>query len=218
MSEEVNDTSIPAPETPVIGTAIVDIPQKTAAEYQKELNDQAALIANLTRKMRDIDGRAKSMALQAAMTIMDISQDPELKDHPLVVKLVEQGKEQGNLQTQVNDYNSNIEAQTVKLKELAAEAAPIVLPTLKDKTLLRNGDNKAVVTVAEKLKVDNWNPVQAFQYADSNPATKHYVIRQIDEKRFKEDVEKGFVTPPPGVYDFHIDYEVRIMKDGLSAL
>jgi len=217
MSEEVNDTSIPAPETPEELLNAITIP-KTAAEYQKELNDQAALIANLTRKMRDIDGRAKSMALQAAMTIMDISQDPELKDHPLVIKLVEQGKEQGNLQTQVNDYNSNIEAQTAKLKELAAEAAPVVLPTLKDKTLVRNSENKAVVTVAEKYKEDAWNPVQAFIFADKEPATKHLIIRTVDEDAFKKAARAGTITPGTGVYAWHYDYEIRIMKDGLSAL
>ena len=215
MSEEINDSSIP----PVMPVAVIaEPPPKTAAEYQKELNDQAALIADLTRKMRDIDGRAKSVALQAAMTIMDISKDPDLKDHPLVVQLVAQGMLQGTLQTQVNDYNSNIETQTAKLKELAVEAAPVVLPTLKDKTLVRNSDNKAVVTVAEKLKEDAWNPVQAFIFADKEPATKHLIIRTVDEDAFKKAARAGTITPGTGVYAWHYDYEIRIMKDGLSAL
>lgn len=215
MSEEVNDTSIP----PVMPVALIqEPPPKTAAQYQKELADQAAMIADLTRKMRDVEGRVRSEALQVGEAMVNIVEDPTLNSNPVILELLMHWRKQGELQTQANDYSSNIEAHTSKLKVLAAEAAPVILPTLKDKTLLRNGDNKAVVTVAEKLKVDNWNPVQAFQYADSNQATKHYVIRQIDEKRFKEDVEKGFVKPPPGVYDFHIDYEVRIMKDGLSAL
>jgi len=215
MSEESIDRSIVTPEDP---TEPVPVVPKTAAQYQQELNDQAALIANLTRKMRDIEGRARTMAMNAALTIVEMTEDPELKDHPLVVKLVEQGKQQGDLQTQVNDYNANIEAQTTKLKVMAAEAAPVVLPTLKDKTLVRNHENKAVITVAEKLKEDAWNPVQAFQFADREPATKHFIIRTVDEEAFKKAARAGTITPGDGVYAWHYDYEVRIMKDGLSAL
>lgn len=215
MSEESIDRSIVTPEAP---TEPIPVVPKTAAQYQQELNDQAVLIAALTRKMRDIDGRAKTMALNCAMTIMDMTNDETLKDHPLVVKLVEQGKEQGNLQTQVNDYNSNIEAQTAKLKTMAAEAAPVILPTIKDKTLVRNSENKAVLTVAEKLKEDSWNPVQAFQFADKEPATKHLIIRTVDEEAFKKAARAGTITPGAGVYSWHFDYEIRIMKDGLSAL
>jgi len=196
---------------------LTPVTSPTAEEYKLRLREKATDISVLEGKLAVLQSVMTSdkVALEDQLSL--ILHDPELSENPLVKRLL-------YLNTVVDDEENDTQALTKQITSdmeafriLAEQSAVTILATVADKTILRGKDDKAVITVATKIKEDGWNPVLAYQYADSDPSRKGYIVRQVDVDRFKKAVRDGILTPDPGTYDFHVEHEVRIMKEALKT-